>query len=397
MLYNKENFNRELKTIKDTGLFKEERIILSPQRPLIKVKNCNDVINFCSNNYLGLADNSELIESARAGLDKYGLGLSSVRFICGTQDIHKALEKSISKFLKTDDTILYTSCYVSNCGLFEALLGADDAVISDQLNHASIIDGIRLCKARRYRYMHNDMADLEKCLINADRDGADTKMIATDGVFSMEGSISKLDQICDLAEKYNALIMIDDCHGTGVIGKKGRGTHEYHKVMDKVDIITSTLGKSLGGASGGFTSGRAEIIKLLRQKSRPYLYSNTLTPALANTALKAIEIISKSSRLKQQLDTNTKYFRNEMTKIGFDIKPGIHPIVPIMLYDAKLSQSISKDLLLEGIYVIGSFYPIVPKGTARIRVQISAAHTEEHLKKAIESFLKVGKKYRVIQ
>lgn len=392
----KNSLRRELKTIKESGLYKEERVITSPQDPVIRVKDSKEVLNFCANNYLGLSNNMDLIKAAKEALDNYGLGLSSVRFICGTQDIHKSLEKSISKFLGTDDTILYTSCFDANAGLFETLMGSDDAVISDQLNHASIIDGIRLSKAKRYRYIHSDMADLEKCLIEADKEGAIVKMIATDGVFSMDGAIAKLDQICELAEKYNALVMVDDCHATGFVGKTGRGSGEYHNVMNKIDIITSTLGKALGGGSGGFTTGKTDIIKLLRQKSRPYLFSNTLPPALVCAGLKTFELLSKTTKFRDQLENNTKYFREEMIKKGFDIKPGFHPIVPIMLYDARLSQNIAKDLLDEGIYVIGFFYPVVPKGTARIRVQISSSHTKEHMDKAIEAFSKIGKKYRVI-
>ncbi len=392
----RESLNKELANIKDTGLFKEERVITSPQGPVIKVKGGKEVLNFCASNYLGLSNNKELLDAAREGLAKHGFGLGSVRFICGTQDIHLKLEKAISQFLGTDDTILYTSCYDANGGLFETLMGSDDAVISDQLNHASIIDGIRLCKAKRYRYIHSDMPDLEKCLMDADREGAVVKMITTDGVFSMDGAIAKLDEICDLADRYNALVMVDDSHATGFVGKTGRGTIEYNNVMDRVDIITSTLGKALGGAAGGFTSGRKEIIKILRQKSRPYLFSNSIPPALVYAGLKTFEILSKSTELRDRLEENTRYFRLEMTRKGFDIKPGIHPIVPIMLYDAKLSQNFARELLNEGIYVIGFFYPVVPKGTARIRVQISATHTREHLDKAIESFTKIGKKYRII-
>ncbi len=391
-----ESLKKELKNIKDTGLYKEERVLISPQGPLIDLKVKKEVLNLCASNYLGLSNNQAIFDAAREGMEKYGFEMSSVRFICGTQDIHMELERVISDFLQTEDTMLYTSCYDANGGLFETLMGSDDAVISDQLNHASIIDGIRLCKAKRYRYIHSDMGDLEKCLIDADREGAVIKMITTDGVFSMEGAIAKLDEICDLADKYDALVMVDDSHATGFIGKNGRGTHEYHNVLGRVDIITSTLGKALGGSSGGFTSGRAEIISLLRQRSRPYLFSNSLPPVLVYGGIKTFEILSKTTGLRDKLEENTRFFREEMTRMGFEIKTGIHPIVPIMLYDARLTQSFVKDLLDEGVYAVGFFYPVVPKGTARIRVQISAIHTREHLEKALKAFRKIGKKHRVI-
>jgi glycine C-acetyltransferase len=389
----KDKLSKELSEIRDAGLFKDERIILTPQGADISVKE-GEVINFCANNYLGLANNADLIAAAKEGLDKHGFGMSSVRFICGTQDIHKELEKEISSFLGTDDTILYTSCFDANGGLFETLLDSECAVISDALNHASIIDGIRLCKAQRYRFLHNDMGDLEKKLQEAK--DARVRLIASDGVFSMDGDIAKLDEVCDLADKYDALVMVDDSHATGFVGKTGRGSPEHRGVADRVDIITSTLGKALGGASGGFTSGRQEIIDMLRQRSRPYLFSNTLAPSIVYAGVRVFQLLQRTTELRDRLEESTLYFRKEMTANGFDIMEGVHPIVPIMLGDAKLAADMASDLLGEGIYVIGFSYPVVPKGEARIRVQISAAHTKEHLDKAIKAFAKIGKKYDVI-
>jgi glycine C-acetyltransferase len=391
----KEELQTTLKEIKDAGLFKDERIIVSQQAAEIKVKPAQEVLNFCANNYLGLANNERLIKAAKEGLDRYGYGLSSVRFICGTQDIHKLLEKSIADFLGLDDTILYSSCFDANGGLFETVLTADDAVISDTLNHASIIDGIRLCKAQRFRFAHNDMNDLEKIL--KETQNARRRLVATDGVFSMDGHIADLKGICDLAEKYDAMVMVDDSHSTGFMGKTGRGTHEYCGVMGRVDIITSTLGKALGGGSGGFTSARQEIVDLLRQRSRPYLFSNTLLPAIVFGAIECFKMLSETTALRDKLEENTKYFRNQMTANGFDIIPGDHPIVPIMLGDAKLAHDFAHDMLDLGIYVIGFSYPVVPKGEARIRVQVSAGHEKEHLDKAIDAFAKVGKKLGVIK
>ena len=383
----------EISGIKEAGLYKQERIIESQQQAEITV-NEKQVLNFCANNYLGLANHPELIQAAKEGVEKWGFGLSSVRFICGTQSIHKQLEKKISTFLQTDDTILYTSCFDANGGLFETLLGAEDAGISDALNHASIIDGIRLCKAQRYRYPHSDMTELEGVLQKTQ--DVRTRLIVTDGVFSMDGFVARLESICDLAENYNALVMVDDSHATGFFGKTGRGSIEHCGVMGRVDIITSTLGKALGGASGGFTSGRQKIIDLLRQRSRPYLFSNTVAPAIVTTSIAVLEMLSSTTELRDKLEENTKYFRDEMAATGFELKPGIHPIVPIMLGDAKLAQDIASDMLNEGIYVIGFSFPVVPKGEARIRVQISAAHSREHLDKAIAAFVKIGKKYKVI-
>ena len=395
----KEFLKKEIQSIRDAGLYKEERIIVTPQSPEIEVKGGKKVLNFCANNYLGLSSHPKVIEGAQKALEEWGYGLSSVRFICGTQEIHKILERKISEFLQTEDTILYAACFDANGGIFEPLLGPEDAIISDELNHASIIDGIRLCKAQRFIYKHLDMNDLEDKLKQAQK--ARFRMIATDGVFSMDGDIAPLKDICYLAEKYDALVIIDDAHATGFIGKTGRGTPEYHGVMGKIDIITSTLGKALGGASGGFASGRKEIIELYRQRSRPYLFSNTLAPAIVGASIAVLDLLSETTELRDKLERNTKYFREKMTEAGFDIKPGIHPIVPIMLSkfenDAKLSQDMSRDLLEEGIYVIGFFYPVVPKGQSRIRVQISAAHEKEHLDRAIEAFIKVGRKYGVIQ
>ena len=383
----------ELAAIRDAGLYKHERLIQSPQGAEIRVGG-QTVLNFCANNYLGLANHPGLIQAAREGLERWGLGLSSVRFICGTQDIHKDLEARIAAFLGTDDAILYTSCFDANGGLFETLLGPEDAVISDALNHASIIDGIRLCKARRYRFLHADMADLEARL----KESADarTRLIATDGVFSMDGDVAPLDTICDLAEKYDALVMVDDSHATGFFGPTGRGSPEFRQVVGRVDIITSTLGKALGGAAGGFTAGRQTIVDLLRQRSRPYLFSNTLAPAIVTAAIAGLDLLSQSTQLRNQLAENSAYFREKMTAAGFDIRPGEHPIVPIMLGEAQLAQDFSAALLAEGIYVIGFFYPVVPKGTARIRVQISATHTRDHLDRAIAAFVKVGRKFGVV-
>ena len=395
----KEDLRKELAEITQTGLFKEERIIVSPQEADIDVVYPEgnppaEVINFCANNYLGLSSHAKLLEAAKQGLDDRGYGMSSVRFICGTQDIHKELETKITAFLGTEDTILYSSCFDANGGLFEALFKAEDAIITDALNHASIIDGIRLCKAQRFIYNHADMANLEEKLKEAQ--GARYRIIATDGVFSMDGDIAKLDEICDLAEKYDSLVMIDDSHATGFIGKTGRGTHEYRDVMGRVDVITTTLGKAMGGASGGCTSGRREIVDMLRQRSRPYLFSNTLCPVVVAAAIKVIDLLSENTELRDKLEWNTNYFREEMTKAGFDITPGDHPIVPIMLYNAKLAQDVARDLYFEGIYVIGFSYPVVPKGQARIRVQISAGHEKEHLDKAIAAFTKIGNKYDIL-
>ena len=385
---------KELTDIKDAGLYKQEHIIQSQQSTEISVNN-KTVLNFCANNYLGLANHPQLIQAAKDGVEKWGFGLSSVRFICGTQSIHKQLEGKITEFLQTNDTILYTSCFDANGGLFETLLGPEDAIISDALNHASIIDGIRLCKAKRHRYPNSDMAELESILQKTQ--DARTRLIATDGVFSMDGFVAKLETICDLSEKYNALVMVDDSHATGFFGKTGRGSIDHCSVMGRVDVITSTLGKALGGASGGFTSGHQEIIDLLRQRSRPYLFSNTVAPAIVATSIAVIDMLSATTDLRDRLEKNTKYFRDKMTATGFDIKSGVHPIVPIMLGDAKLAQNIASDMLDEGIYVIGFSFPVVPKWEARIRVQISAAHSREQLDQAIDAFVKIGKKYQVIK
>lgn len=383
----------EMGEIRSEGLYKDERVILTPQGSLVKVPE-GEVINFCANNYLGLSSYEEIVQAAQKGLSEHGFGMSSVRFICGTQDIHKELERKISEFLGTEDTILYSSCFDANGGLFECLLGEEDVVISDALNHASIIDGIRLCKASRKRYQHADMNDLEKHL--KESSGFRVRMIATDGVFSMDGDFSPLDRICELAEMYDAVVMVDDSHATGFIGKGGRGTPEYFGVIDKVDIITSTLGKALGGATGGFTSGREHIVEYLRQRSRPYLFSNSVAPPIVYASLRAIDLISQSDHLRRILEENTQYFRKEMRARGFDIADSPHPIVPIMLGDAKLAQDMARDLLAEGIYVIGFSYPVVPKGKARIRVQVSAAHTREQLDRAIDAFATAGKRYGVI-
>jgi len=383
----KSHITQELEQIRQTGLYKAERIITSPQQATITITGGQKVLNFCANNYLGLADHPEIIRAAQQSYDKWGYGLSSVRFICGTQQIHKQLEQKISEFLGTEDTILYCSCFDANTGLFETLLTAEDAIISDQLNHASIIDGVRLCKAQRFRFANSDMHDLEEKLRQAK--SARFRLIATDGVFSMDGTIAKLDQICDLADKYDALVMIDDSHSVGVLGAHGRGTHEYRDVMGRIDIITGTLGKALGGASGGYTTGRKEIIEILRQRSRPYLFSNTLAPAIVATSIKVLEILSASTDLRDKLAENTDYFRQQITKLGLNVIPGEHPIVPIMLGDARLAQNMAEKLLEKGIYVIGFSYPVVPKGAARIRTQISAAHTKEDLAFAIEKINEV--------
>jgi len=387
-------FSAELEQIRAEGLYKQERIITTPQSVEIKVLGGATVLNFCANNYLGLADHPQLIAAAKQALDDHGFGLASVRFICGTQDLHKSLEAIISQFFTSADTILYTSCFDANGGLFETLLGAEDAVISDALNHASIIDGIRLCKARRYRYPNGDMPALEKALQSSQ--DCRTRLIATDGVFSMDGTIAKLDEIALLAKKYNALLMVDDSHATGFVGQTGRGSMEYHGILDQVDIITSTLGKALGGGSGGFTTGRQEIIDLLRQRSRPYLFSNTLPPPLVAASIKVFELLSRSTQLRDTLEANTQYFRRGMQTAGFDLIPGTHPIVPVMLYDAPLAQDFANRLLQEGIYVIGFFFPVVPKGAARIRVQVSAAHSKDHLDRAISAFTKIGTELGVL-
>ena len=384
----------ELKSIKESGLYKNERTIVTPQGADIRVSSGDEVINFCANNYLGLSSHPRVIQAAKDSLDTHGFGLSSVRFICGTQDIHKTLEHKLAEFLGTEDTILYAAAFDANGGVFEPLFTKEDAIISDSLNHASIIDGVRLCKAVRYRYNNNDIADLEQKLIESQAQR--NRIIVTDGVFSMDGYIAQLDKICDLADKYDALVMVDECHSTGFVGKTGRGTHEYHNVMGRVDIITGTLGKALGGAMGGFTSGRKEIIDMLRQRSRPYLFSNSLAPSIVGSAIEVLDILSNSTELRDKLESNTFYFRSKMTEAGFDIKEGVHPIVPVMLYDAKTSQVMADKLLEEGIYVIGFFFPVVPKEQARIRVQVSAAHTKEHLDKAIAAFTKVGKEMKII-
>jgi glycine C-acetyltransferase len=391
----KSTLAQEIQEIRDAGLYKEERIIVTPQGAEIGLNTGKEVLNFCANNYLGLSADPAVTEAAKEAIDTHGFGMSSVRFICGTQDIHKELEAGISQFLGTEDTILYAAAFDANGGLFEPLLGAEDAIISDELNHASIIDGIRLCKAARFRYKHNDMADLEAKLQEAG--SARRKLISTDGAFSMDGTIAQLDKICDLAEQYNALVMIDECHATGFLGKTGRGTHEYRNVMGRVDIITGTLGKAMGGASGGFTAAKKEIVDILRQRSRPYLFSNTVAPSIVGASLKVLEILSASTSLRDKLEANTQYFRKAMTAAGFDIIPGEHPIVPIMLYDAKLAQTFAARLLEEGIYVIGFFFPVVPQGKARIRVQLSAAHEQAHLEQAVAAFTKVGKELGVIQ
>ena len=388
------HYKQTLRDIDKDGLYKRERIITTPQGVTIRTKEGGEALNFCANNYLGLSNHPDIITTAKKALEEHGFGLSSVRFICGTQDLHLKLETRISTFFGTNDTILYTSCFDANGGLFETLLGPEDAIISDALNHASIIDGIRLCKAQRYRFANSNMEELEKIL----KETQDTRfrLIATDGVFSMDGFIAKLDKITYLAEKYNAMVMVDDSHATGFVGSTGRGSGEHHNVLNKIDIVTSTLGKALGGASGGFTTGRQEIIDLLRQRSRPYLFSNTLAPAIVAAGIKVFDILSSTTVLRDKLEENTIYFRNKMIEAGFDIKAGSHPIVPVMLYDAKLAQRMAAELLKKGIYVIGFFYPVVPKNEARIRVQISAAMKKYHLDKAVKTFLSVGQKLKVI-
>lgn len=386
---------KELEEIKEAGLYKNERVIVTPQAADIRTLEGGEVVNFCANNYLGLSSNPEVLAAAKATLDTHGFGLSSVRFICGTQDIHKTLEKKIADFLGMEDSILYAAAFDANGGVFEPILGKEDAILSDELNHASIIDGIRLCKAARYRYKNNNMEDLEAQLKEAQ--GARRRLIVTDGAFSMDGTLAQLDKICDLADKYDAMVMVDECHATGFMGKTGRGTHEHCGVMGRVDIITGTLGKALGGASGGFTAARKEIVDMLRQRSRPYLFSNTVAPAIVGASIKVLDLLSSSTGLRDKLERNTTFFRTAMTKAGFDILSGVHPIVPIMLYDAVLSQKFADALLKEGIYVIGFYYPVVPKGKARIRVQISAGHEQHHLEKAVAAFTKVGKELGVIE
>jgi glycine C-acetyltransferase len=393
----KARYASELQAIRDQGLFKAERIIVSPQSAEIELEGGRRVLNFCANNYLGLADHPDVIQAAKDALDTHGFGMASVRFICGTQDLHKQLEAKIAEFFGTQDTILYAACFDANGGLFEPLLGEEDAVISDALNHASIIDGIRLCKAKRYRYANSDMADLEKQLQAADAAGARTKLISTDGAFSMDGFIARLDQITALAEKYGAMVHIDECHCTGFLGDTGRGSAEVNGVMDKIDIFTGTLGKALGGALGGFTTGRAEIIEMLRQRSRPYLFSNSLPPHVVAAGIRVFDMLAQAGELRAKLEENTRYFRERMSAAGFDLKPGEHPIVPVMLYDAPLAQQFAADLLEEGIYAIGFFFPVVPKGQARIRTQLSAAHTREQLDRAVEAFTRVGKRLGVLK
>lgn len=388
------SLQQELAGIKAAGLYKNERVLVTPQGAEVRTDKGQDVLIFCANNYLGLSSHPGVIKAAHKAIDEYGFGLSSVRFICGTQVIHKKLERKIADFLGMEDAILYAAAFDANGGLFEPLLTEDDAIISDELNHASIIDGIRLCKAQRYRYKNSDMADLEERL--KESQGARRRLIFTDGVFSMDGTIAKLDEICDLAEKYDAMVGIDECHSTGFMGKTGRGTHEYRGVMDRIDIITGTFGKALGGASGGFTAARSEIVDLLRQRSRPYLFSNTLAPAITGASIAVVDMLSSTTALRDKLENNTRWFREKMTAAGFDIIPGVHPIVPIMLYDAVLAQKFASRLLQEGVYVVGFFYPVVAKGQARIRVQVSAAHEPEHLERAVAAFTKVGKELGVI-
>ena len=390
----KNQLSKELSDIESKGLFKKERVITTSQGASVKVSDGGEVVIMCANNYLGLSSNKEVVEAAKSALETHGFGMSSVRFICGTQDIHKELEKRIADFYQTEDTILYAAAFDANGGLFEPLFGPEDAIISDELNHASIIDGVRLCKAQRFRYKHSDMLDLEAQLIKSK--GLRNKIIVTDGVFSMDGDIAKMNEICGLADKYEAMVMTDECHSAGFIGKTGRGVPEYHNVMDRVDIITGTLGKALGGAMGGYTTGKKEIIEMLRQKSRPYLFSNSLAPSIVGAANKVFEIIGNNTQLRDKLEENTKYFKSKIIGAGFDVKQGDSPIVPIMLYDAALSQDFANMLLKEGVYAVGFFYPVVPKGQARIRTQISAAHTREHLDKAVNAFVKVGKELKVI-
>jgi len=391
-----QHLQKELQDIKEAGLYKKERIITSPQGAEINISTGETVINFCANNYLGLSSHPDVIQAAKDTMDTHGFGMSSVRFICGTQDIHKTLEEKIAEYYQTEDTILYAAAFDANGGVFEPLLTKEDAIISDSLNHASIIDGVRLCKAARYRYQNNDMADLEKQLQQANADGARFKIIVTDGVFSMDGLVAPLDKICDLADKYDALVMIDECHATGFIGETGRGTLEEKGVMGRIDIITGTLGKAMGGAMGGYTTGKKEIIEILRQRSRPYLFSNSLAPAIVGASIKVFEMLSSDTQLRDKLEWNTNYFKNGIKSAGFDIVDGDSAIVPVMLYDAKLSQTMADKLLEEGIYVIGFFYPVVPKEKARIRVQLSAAHEKEHLDKAIAAFIKIGKELHII-
>ncbi|AKQ46738.1 2-amino-3-ketobutyrate CoA ligase [Rufibacter radiotolerans] len=391
----KPDLEQQLFEIKANGLYKEERIITTPQHAEIKTQQTGAVLNFCANNYLGLSSHPAVIEAAKRTIDTHGFGMSSVRFICGTQDIHKELEAKLAEFLGTEDTILYAAAFDANGGVFEPLFDEQSAIISDALNHASIIDGVRLCKAQRYRYEHNNMQDLEAKL--QESQGAKHRIIVTDGSFSMDGTIAQLDKICDLADQYKALVMVDECHSSGFIGKTGRGTHEHHNVMGRVDIITGTLGKALGGAMGGFTSGRKEIVEMLRQRSRPYLFSNSLAPAIVGGSLAVLELLSSTTELRDRLEWNTKYFREKMTAAGFDIKPGVHPIVPVMLYEAKLAQEFAAKMLEKGIYVIGFYYPVVAKGAARIRVQLSAEHTQEHLDRAIQAFTEVGRELGVLK
>ena len=390
----KNQLSKELLDIESKGLFKKERVITTSQGASVKVSDGGEVVVMCANNYLGLSSNEEVVEAAKSALETHGFGMSSVRFICGTQDIHKELEQRIADYYQTEDTILYAAAFDANGGLFEPLFGPEDAIISDELNHASIIDGVRLCKAQRFRYKHSDMLDLEAQLIKSK--DLRNKIIVTDGVFSMDGDIAKMNEICDLADKYNAMVMTDECHSAGFIGKTGRGVPEYHNVMDRVDIITGTLGKALGGAMGGYTTGKKEIIEMLRQKSRPYLFSNSLAPSIVGAANKVFEIIGNNTHLRDKLEENTKYFKTKIISAGFDVKQGDSPIVPIMLYDAALSQDFADMLLKEGVYAVGFFYPVVAKGQARIRTQISAAHTKEHLDKAVNAFIKVGKELKVI-
>lgn len=392
----KEHLQQELKSIKEAGLYKSERIITSPQNAVIKISTGEEVINFCANNYLGLSAHPQVVQAAKDTLDTHGFGMSSVRFICGTQDIHKELEQKIADFYGTEDTILYAAAFDANGGVFEPLLTKEDAIISDSLNHASIIDGVRLCKAMRFRYANNDMADLEQQLVEANKAGARFKIIVTDGVFSMDGLLAPLDQICDLAEKYDAMVMVDECHAAGFIGASGRGTPEEKKVLGRIDIITGTLGKALGGAMGGYTTGKKEIIEILRQRSRPYLFSNSLAPAIVGASIQVFDMLKNDTSLRDKLQWNTDYFKKGMKEAGFDIVDGDSAIVPVMLYNAKLSQQMANMLLDEGIYVIGFFYPVVPKEKARIRVQLSAAHDKEHLDKAIEAFIKVGNALKIV-
>jgi glycine C-acetyltransferase len=390
------HLKNQIDQVKEDGLYKSERVLTSAQKSKISIDTGKQVVNFCANNYLGMANHPELIAAAKEGLDEHGFGMASVRFICGTQDIHKTLEQKLSSFLGMEDTILYSSCFDANAGLFETLLGAEDAIISDALNHASIIDGVRLCKAKRFRYANNDMAELEACLKDADAAGARFKLIATDGVFSMDGSIANLAAICDLADKYNALVMVDDSHAVGFVGEQGRGSHEYCDVMGRVDLITGTLGKAMGGASGGYTSGKAEVIEWLRQRSRPYLFSNSLAPAIVNASIKVLELLAISDDLRKTLKDNADYFRSSMEVAGFTCLGADHAIIPVMLGDAKIANEMASRLLDEGIYVIGFSFPVVPKDHARIRVQISAAHSKEQLDKAINAFICIGKEMRII-